>query len=318
MARALVDWAPDLVHTHGIWMHPSRSVLQWHHYTGKPHIVSPHGMLDSWAVQNSGLKKRVAGILYEHRHLNQAAALHALCDSEAAAFEAYGLSNYIQVIPNGIDVPPDKAFPKAPWRNDFPSSARVMLFLGRLHPKKNILSFLEAWAAARSKVGKWRLVIAGWDDGGHAASISTAIRELHLEQEVKLVGPLFGNDKEAAFRNADAFVLPSLSEGLPMTVLEACSYGVPVLMTDACNLKEAFSVDAARRLDIDPVRMVLDLAAFLALSPDEAKGIGARGRGWVQRAFNWASTARRMADLYRQVVRNGKCSIADSATRGRL
>ena len=61
-------------------------------------------------------------------------------------------------------------------------------------------------------------------------------------------GPQFGTAKAAAYRRADAFVLPSLSEGLPMAILEAWAHEKPVLMTDACNLPEGFAARAAIRL----------------------------------------------------------------------
>lgn len=316
MARALIDWAPSIVHTHGIWMHPSRSVLQWACCTGRPHVVSPHGMLDAWAVRNSKLKKRLAGFLYEHEHLRTAAALHALGASEAAAIQSFGLRRPIHVIPNGIDSPPDKPVPPAPWRAMLPPPTRVMLFIGRLHPKKNILAFLQAWVAARRlrpAVVNWRLIIAGWDQGGYGAALQAAIQELRLFDDVLLLGPLFGSEKDAAFRNAAAFVLPSVSEGLPMTVLEAWSYGIPVLMTEACNLGEGFVTGAARRLDLAPGRMAEDLSAFLSLPPEELRVMGRRGRVWMERDFTWAGVAQRMTEIYCRLIEG-----AERSARGQV
>ncbi|MGD9669412.1 MAG: glycosyltransferase [Hyphomicrobiaceae bacterium] len=311
MAPSLIEWAPAIVHTHGIWMHPSRSVLQWARCTGRPHVISPHGMLDVWALRNSRLKKRLAGFLYEHEHLRTAAALHALGAPEAAAIQSFGLHRPIHVIPNGIDSPPDQPVPRAPWSATLPPSTRVMLFLGRLHPKKNILPFLQAWRAARRlrpAVVDWRLVIAGWEQGGHGAALQGAIRELQLSDDVLLLGPLFGSDKDAAFRNAAAFVLPSVSEGLPMTVLEACSYGIPVLMTEACNLGEGFAMGAARRLDLAPDRMAADLSTFLSLSPEELRVMGRRGRVWMERDFAWAGVAQRMTEVYCRTIEGAERS----------
>ena len=67
----------------------------------KPLVVSPHGMLDPWAVRNSAWKKRIARWLFENPHLRQAACLHALNVDEYQAIRAYGLRNPVAVIPNG-------------------------------------------------------------------------------------------------------------------------------------------------------------------------------------------------------------------------
>ncbi len=65
-------------------------------------------------------------------------------------------------------------------------------------------------------------------------------------------GPLFGAAKEAAYRHADAFVIPSTSEGMPTVVLEAWAYNLPVLMTPQCNLPDGFHQQAAIRIETNP------------------------------------------------------------------
>ena len=91
----------------------------------------------------------------------------------------------------------------------------------------------------------WLLVIAGWNQGSQEAMLRRLIDELASPTTVCLAGPQFGDRKAASFARADAFVLPSFSEGMPIAVLEAWSYGLPVLMTEACNLPEGFAAGAA-------------------------------------------------------------------------
>src|SRR5690606_12114387 len=73
---------PAIIHTHGIWTYPSLAVSRWSSRTGRPYIVSPHGMLDSWAMRHARWKKAIARRLYENAHLRGASCLHALCESE--------------------------------------------------------------------------------------------------------------------------------------------------------------------------------------------------------------------------------------------
>lgn len=75
---------PDLVHQHGIWLDDQWASLQWQSRTKRPVIISPHGMLDQWAVKNSGWKKRIVSFLFASKSLKQANCIHALCESEAS------------------------------------------------------------------------------------------------------------------------------------------------------------------------------------------------------------------------------------------
>jgi glycosyltransferase involved in cell wall biosynthesis len=302
MEKELLSWSPDVVHTHGLWMYPSRAAWQWARKTGGPHVVSPHGMLDNWALRRSRLKKQAARFLYEQDHLRSASVIHALCTAEAASVRAFGLSNSIMVIPNGVDPPATVEGTRPPWASLVSQSDSVMLFLGRIDKKKNIVPFLKTWAEASHTANPrkaWKLVIVGWGSQSYEALVQSTIRGLNLESEVFVLGPLYGIDKAAAYRSATAFVLPSLSEGFPMAVLEAWSYGLPVLMTDACNLSEAFEVGAGYRLALEPNQMVDSLRSFLALQTKVLAAMGNRGRILTQQRFSWAAVANDMVELYR-------------------
>jgi glycosyltransferase involved in cell wall biosynthesis len=266
MRKAVMEGGYDIIHNHGLWQDVSRIGFSWQRRTERPHIVSPRGMLDPWALANSGWKKKLAGAVFENRHLREATCLHALCEAEARSMRAYGLRNPIAVVPNGVALPAQRGVQCSVFSVQPAKEVRTLLFLGRLHPKKGLPEAVRAWAevAKGTDVG-WRLVIAGWDQGGHEAELKKLCGELGVgysedrEQgtgdrrrgtggRVIFAGPAFGETKEALLRSADAFILPSLSEGLPMSVLEAWAYGLPVLMTEECNLPEGFAAEAAIRI----------------------------------------------------------------------
>jgi glycosyltransferase involved in cell wall biosynthesis len=183
----LEKFEPDITHTHGLWLYPSIVTNQSYRNRGVPYVISAHGMLDPWAIRNSRWKKVIAHFLYERAHLRDAACLRALCESEARAIRLLGLKNPIAIIPNGIDLPEigNRKF-TAVWP---PSSGRkVLLFLSRIHPKKNLVNLLRAWAAVTRPLtsdfcplsSEWRLAIAGWDQGGHEAELKQLATELGL------------------------------------------------------------------------------------------------------------------------------------------
>ena len=179
-----------------------------------------------------------------------------------------------------------------------------MLFLGRIHPKKGISLLLEAWSSVVGiRERGWRLIIAGWDDGGHAEALKSLVVQLGLGETVIFKGPVFGEQKERLFRSAAAFILPSFSEGLPMAVLEAWSYGLPVLMTDACHLPEGFAANAAIRIDPTPESIATGLSRLISVMSDtEREAMGARGRVLVEERFSWDRISTEMCKIYDQAT----------------
>ena len=289
----------DMLHLHGLWMYPSVAGLRWSMREDKLHMVSPHGMLDPWSLANSRWKKRIAAWLFEWKGLRRAGCLHALCPAEAASMRALGLTNPICIVPNGVDDPVD-APPPPPWAGDLPADARVLLYLGRLHPKKNLARLLVAWNATRLRGGPardWHLVIAGWDQNGHGDELRRMCRDMGA-RGVHFVGPQFDDQKEGSFAAAHGFVLPSLSEGLPMAVLEAWSYGLPVIMTAACNLPEGFAAGAAIQVDPTVPSISEGLGSLFALSEGDRLRMGQDSRRLVRQRFSWPAVAERMMQVY--------------------
>ena len=307
LTRRLTGADLDLVHLHGLWMHTSVASLGFTHRTGKPHIVSPHGMLDSWALLNSGWKKRLAAACFENANIKGAACLHALNAAEAVSIRDYGFAGPVCVIPNGVELPPaDQAPPAAPWWTRSEPEIKSLLYLGRLHPKKGLPNLLAAWSRLDPEARKqWRLVIAGWDERGHQLVLRRMAAALHIEATVTFPGPLFGEDKRAAFRHCDGFILPSLSEGLPMGLLEAWAWGKPVLMTPQCNLPEGFEAGAAVRIEPEQESIAAGLGDFLAMDDAKRERMGANGRALTQQRFSWPVIAAEMAAVYRWLAGHG-------------
>jgi len=307
LARRLRSADLDLVHLHGLWMHTSAACLAFTRRTGKPHMISPHGMLDSWALENSGWKKRLAAALFEKENLTSAACLHALNAAEEKSIRDYGYAGPVCVIPNGVDIPPpDQPAPPLPWWARAEPGARTLLYLGRLHPKKGLPNLLAAWRGMDPAVrADWRLVIAGWDERGHHQALRRLANALRIESTVTFAGPLFGEDKTAAFHHCHGFILPSLSEGLPMVLLEAWAWGKPLLMTPQCNLPEGFDAGAALRIEPEEESIAAGLATFMSMEDAARERIGAKGRALAEQRFSWPVIAAEMAAVYRWLAGRG-------------
>lgn len=317
-ARVLASDA-DLLHLHALWMHPSVIAGQWGCRLKRPYLVTPNGMLEPWALANSRWKKKIALALYERRMLDAATCLQANTRKELEDFRALGLRNPVAILPNGVFLPPEMPEPGTRER-------KRLLFLGRLHPKKGLVHALKAWAAAKDGGrGDWQFVIAGWDQGGHRAELAALCDELGLpradvpaaellrnplpagvpEDAVIFAGPAFGADKDALFHQAGAFILPSFSEGLPMSVLEAWSHRLPVVMTDACNLDAGFVAGAAIRVGTDAESTKAGLLRLFELAAGDLAAMGANGRALVERHFTWHGIAKELETVYGWMLGGG-------------
>ena len=313
LVPALVAADLDILSTHGLWKYCSVASRRWHGRTARPYIVHPHGMLEPWALQNAGLKKRIAALLYENQHLRGAACFRALCEPEAQSIRAYGMRNPICVIPNGVDLPTrfqDSGFGVQDSElMRFAGGRKVLLYLGRLHPKKNLANLIRAWKQAlnsgRSSREGWAVAIAGWDQAGYERELKKLTSDYGLSASIRFLGPLFGQNKDAAFHACDAFVLPSLSEGLPMTVLEAWAHAKPVLMTPECNLPEGFATGAALQIGTSTEEIAAGLKQLTKMSDDDRRAMGDRGRTLVATNFSWPRIGEQMRSVYDWMLGGG-------------
>lgn len=303
LSRAMLSAPVDIIHQHGLWLYPSIATSRWRRRCQRPVVISTQGMLEPWALSNSKAKKFVAGLLFERNNLSQASCLHC-SQAEVEGLRRFGLKNPIAVLPNGTDLPDlSLAQTRPSWLPD--DGRRTLLFLGRVHPKKGIRETLEAWALLRACspeiAQQWRLVIAGWDDGGHKEPLVSQARNLGIADDVLFAGPVFGEEKEALLSHADAFILASYSEGLPMAVLEAWSHALPVFMTRECNLMEGFSAGAAVEVTTDPAKLASTLKR--SLESRELPSIGMRGRQLAEQKFSWDAMVRELLDVYLWLTR---------------
>jgi len=185
------------------------------------------------------------------------------------------------------------------------ANRKTLLYLGRLHPKKNISNLIRAWNETsnsdRGSGDGWVLAIAGWDQGGYESEL----KRIAAGPSVVFLGPQFGAGKSEFYRTCDAFILPSLSEGLPMTVLEAWAHAKPVLMTPECNLPEGFEANAALRIGTTPKEIAAGLKILREMSDIDRSQMGNRGRALVATRFSWTRIGEQMRDVYEWVLGGG-------------
>ncbi|MEI9915000.1 MAG: glycosyltransferase [Methylovirgula sp.] len=232
-------------------------------------MISPHGMLDPWITARGRWKKTLARLGYERRSWRDARLFHALTDSEAAdiARETSAARHpTIAVVPNYVATDTSLITPRS----------NLVLYIGRIHPKKNLEPLVDGWLAAEAAAAGYRLAIAGWGDPAHVAALQVKLAA-SADPSISFLGPVYGEQKHNLLHEARFVILPSLSEGLPMAILEAWAAATPALMSASCNLPEGFSAGAAFDTGITADCIAVALRQALALPEPDWQRMSAAG-----------------------------------------
>ena len=294
--RAMVEES-SIVHIHGLWQHSTAHAARLARRFERPYIVSAHGMLEPWALRQKRYKKAVYAALVERPLLRRAACLHALTEAEAEDYRAFGLRNPVVVIPNGVSVP--SGVGSESFFETFPAlrGQRLLLFLGRLHAKKGLQVLCQAWREIEARWPDAHLVLAGPDTGDMRLSLEQLCRSLGARR-VTFTGMLEGALKWSALEASEVFLLPSYSEGLSVSVLEAMGMGLPVIVSRQCHLPEVATRNCG--WEIEPEREALAAAMEECLRAPAARraALGANGRQLVESRYSWARVGQQMAAVY--------------------
>ncbi len=310
MSSSLIKWLffnvknYDLVHTHTIFS-PLISACHWIcQYRGIPYITTPHGMLEPWAMGYKKWKKTIYYRLVERSNLNRARAIHSIARGEAQHIANRCPNTSIHVIPNGITWSDFcSLMPAGDFYQIYPHLAhrRIILFLGRIDPKKGLDLLASAFALVHQQFLDTHLVIAGPDSIGFLPTARQYFAETHCLQAVTFTGMLTGHLKYAALAASEVYVAPSYSEGFSMSVLEGMASGLPCVMTVGCNFPEAAEHGVAHVVDTNSDAVATALIACLS-DPKGAKEMGDRARQFIQARYTWDTIATQLISTYQASV----------------
>ena len=294
----------DVVHVHGLWEEIQHLAAQSAQRHNVPYVIAPHGMLDPWSLRQGRLKKRLYMHLRLRRHLNISAALHFTSDEERDRTAPLRLRPRAIVEPNGIDLNEFTALPaRGTARQRYNVCPGLMiLFLGRLHPKKGLDLLIPAFA--RASLPGATLVIAGPPDSeAYESELKQLVKHHHLASRVTFTGMLHGLDRLALLADADLMILPSHHENFGIVVAEALACGTPVLVSNQVNIHRDISdagVGADFPLDVDAIARELK-----RWGSDETirRDAATRAAPFARNRYDWAAIARRWIDHYTGLVK---------------
>jgi glycosyltransferase involved in cell wall biosynthesis len=292
----------DVVHTHLPFVYPTLAAGRAALRSGRPLIYHQRGVFDRERLRFRGAKKRLYLRLFERPLMRRAALLIALTEAEVASYRALGLETPCAVVPNGVEVDAYRWTPTADVssRWGIGETARVILFMGRVHPVKGADRLVEAFCRIAGDVPGAVLVMAGPDEFGLAEGFRVRVGALGLQDRVLFTGMVQGGDKLDLLARADVFCLPSDAEGFSIAVLEALASGTAVLLSPGCHFPQVVSDRCGEVVTPESGAIAAALLRMLA-NPAELRAMGERGRRLVSERYSWETVVDRMVDLYRGV-----------------
>lgn len=295
----------DLLHVHGVWTFHCLASLIWHLWTRKPYVVTPHGMLEPWILNRSPVTKRCVSLLYQNTFLRRAAAVQVLTEKEREDVASFCVNRTTDIIPNCVSsLPVGTSRPKPKWWRSGLSDRLIFLFLGRIHDKKGCMELCDAWEhLCRNNplfADRSYMVFCGWNDGLDAFE-SRVAGLTQMLGNVVFTGPQFGADKLDAFEAASFMILPSKSEGLPLTVLEAWNCGTPVIMTKECNLGIGFQTGAALEIGTSVASIEEGLRAASDMSDEKRLAMSESAHRLVAEEFSTKVIGEKLSSMYQRL-----------------
>jgi glycosyltransferase involved in cell wall biosynthesis len=285
----------DCVIVNGLWQY--LSFAAWRCFACSPisYHVFPHGMLDPWFKETFPLKHLKKWLYWpwaDYRVLRDAtAAIFTSEEERLQARKSFWLYRCREkVSPLGVETPPaTSSQAKEEFLASYPAlrNTRILLFLGRLHPKKGCDILIDALARiVDDPQNRVSLVLAGPDQIGWEADLRARIARLNLGSRVAFTGMLQGAMKQGAFASADAFILPSHQENFGMSVVEALAAGLPVLISNRVNIWREIDMDRAGYVEPDNLEGTVRLIKrWIATSPAERETMRANARRCYVRRF---------------------------------
>jgi glycosyltransferase involved in cell wall biosynthesis len=289
----------DAVHVHGLFNPVSSLSAHIGIARDVPTVMRPFGTLSRYTFSRRSTLKRLYFALLDRPALRRAAALHFT--TEAERDEANRLS---------IDFDERSAVVPPPWRGeattpdmDEKADRPTVLYMSRLHPKKNVQGLLRAWAQVVADRPNAQLWVAG--DGGddYVQRLHDTVATHGLEDSMSFLGFVSGDEKERVLRKAWAFALPSHQENFGVAVLEAVAAGLPVVISGEVQLRSFVeSHDLGVAVDrTDPAAIAAGLRSVLS---DDAgrRRVAEEGPAAVRDTFSVERVGEQLVEMYESVL----------------
>lgn len=293
----------DIIHLHG-HRHFLNNIV--HYYavkSGRPYILSGHGTV--LRIERRILAKLVFDKFFGQRVLNDAAHFVAVSENEVGQYEQMGVEKkQVTVVYNGIDLNPYKALPqKSSFRKKYnmEDSNKIILYLGKITPRKGIDVLVKAFAGLERD--DTVLVIAG-NDMGFKKTLVKILEQCSITDRVIFTGLIVGDEKLAAYQDADVLVYPAVYEIFGLVPFEALMCGTPVIVTDDCGCGEIIEREGiGYTVKYNNIKGLIDKIKEVLDNRGDSEQRVKKGKEFISNNLNWKTIGDKYVDVYRSAIK---------------
>jgi glycosyltransferase involved in cell wall biosynthesis len=177
-----------------------------------------------------------------------------------------------------------------------------VLYLGRLHYKKQPDVAIRAFAKLRAGFPEAHLVMAGEGEAGYVAELRRLAGELGLAGSITFTGPLLGEEKLQALSAASVFLLPSLRENFGIAVAEAMAAGCPVVVSPGVDIAEEISRAEAGLVCSPEPGLFAEALAKILNSPGLSSSMGQNGKKLTSEKYRWTKIVGELTGIYAGIL----------------
>ncbi len=254
-------------------------------------------------MTQKAIKKWLFLALVEKRHLTKAACVIATSEHEKHSI-SQKIHNRIEVNALGVSSPPSTHELQRQKliflsRHSGLVDKAVIVFFGRVHPKKGVGRVIEMFAQLKNKHSDLRLLVIGESDPIYLRALQTKLKEEDVVDQVVFAGYLDDEQKWGALSVGKVFVLPSHQENFGLAVVEAMSLGLPVVISKGVDLwPEIEKANAGIALDLEHGDKWVDVLDNLLDDPSEREVLAENARDLARTAYSWPSSTERLLGIY--------------------
>jgi glycosyltransferase involved in cell wall biosynthesis len=293
--KLLKDIQPDIVHINCCWIPLCAYTQKWAQQLNYKTILTPHGMLEPWIMQRHHWTRKVPALcLYQKKAVQTADYIHTTVESEKMNLLKLGYNNKIAVIPYIIEM---NIVLKSSWKK-----TKIILYLSRIHPKKGIELLIDAVVEIKDAIDGYKIIIAGEGDDSYIQSLKNRIQKQNVEIFFDFIGGVYNDEKWILFQQSDFFILPTYSENFGIVIAEALASGTPVITTKGAPWQELNTHHCGWWIDNDVDTIAKTLKEAIALSEEEYRQMGIRGRELMENNYSIEIVTAKMKQLYQWLI----------------
>jgi glycosyltransferase involved in cell wall biosynthesis len=297
----------DIVHTHGYRCLSSFIATDWCRRNKVPLVLTPHGIYPPRSLTNHLIKT-----VYDHSFgnllLRSSGKIVALTEHNKHLLLKLGaLEDRIVLIPNGVNV---NRYDKTRLCNEKISREEfggpVLLYVGRVDWNKGLETVIEALPALVKGFSHVKFLIVGPDWSEHGEKLWALASELGVSKSVVMTGEVSEEEKLSYYSVADVFVLPTMHEGLSLSLLEAMASSLPIVVTKSGGPGDILADGVHALLMNDcSAQEISSLVSMILADSRLAKRIGKNAFDLVSKGFSWDRVVDKIEALYSELcIRN--------------